>query len=210
MTALYAALRDMLPADIALAAGPHDSLAGELWPQERDLVKDAVDKRVREFRAGRAAARLALADLGHPAAALLKRQNRTPVWPQGILGSISHSITHAAAIVAPSNSYAGLGIDIEPDGPVDDALRDRLLRPEERGSDGSPKLKFSIKEAGFKALYPQYGRFIEFHQAVTDVDPFNGRFTIELLLDDWPGPTRLTGNWTIASGHCAAIVTRRA
>lgn len=208
MTQLFAALRQMLPPDIGCAAGLHEDLPGELFPEETALVQNAIEKRVREFRAGRAAARTALKELGHSATAILKGPERAPLWPNGIVGSISHSNTHAATLVASHNSFEGLGIDIEPNTPVDKALGERLLRPEERENDGLAKMKFSIKEAGFKALHPQFGKFIDFHHAVTTVDENKGAFTIDILMDDWEGPSQLQGRCCIVEDHCVAVVTR--
>lgn len=68
--------------------------------------------RRREFLAGRLAAHGALAALGEYAA--VGRQGRTPVWPQGCSGSISHADGWAVAVAASARHWLALGIDLEP------------------------------------------------------------------------------------------------
>ena len=40
-------------------------------------------------------------------------KSREPVWPVGVVGSITHNAVIAAAIVAPTSAYRGIGMDIE-------------------------------------------------------------------------------------------------
>jgi len=70
----------------------------------------AIDKRRREFAAGRAAARMALRQRGGPDVAIPAAADRAPVWPTGWQGSISHKDTLCAAIV--TNAPVMLGLDL--------------------------------------------------------------------------------------------------
>ncbi|WIG71107.1 4'-phosphopantetheinyl transferase superfamily protein (plasmid) [Photobacterium damselae] len=72
-------------------------------------------KRRREYLAGRFCARKALDlggkfDLPPPSS----NADRSPKWPDGIIGSISHTDHLAAACIVSSSHYRSLGIDIEP------------------------------------------------------------------------------------------------
>ena len=87
-----------LPGDVALVCGPIAAMQGELLPPEAQAIDHAVPKRRREFTAGRTAARRACARLGVWAGALPVAADRTPVWPEGVVGSISHSDLSCAVL----------------------------------------------------------------------------------------------------------------
>ena len=76
----------------------HDA---ELFPEERACLAKAVEKRRAEFGTARVCARRALAQLGFPPMPLVPNKDRSPVWPQGVVGSITHTRGYCAVIVAP-------------------------------------------------------------------------------------------------------------
>ncbi|WP_446511267.1 4'-phosphopantetheinyl transferase family protein [Photobacterium sp. DNB22_13_2] len=138
-----------------------------------DEIARSVYKRQAEYLAGRYLAKSALQQLDYHAVYVGRGASREPLWPQGVVGSISHSKGYAVCVVALNNAPdAGIGLDIErliePDiyqsfvGMVIDQaekqkineipLEDRLLNT----------LLFSAKEAIFKALFPQVGRYFDF------------------------------------------------
>ena len=141
----------------------------------------AVAKRQREYITGRQLARTALAQLGVPPRPIVTQADRSPAWPQGIVGSISHTNTWCAVAMASSCDFATIGLDIEEDVPLDlDLLRTvcvrseldwlRRLPPDEAGR--KAKIVFSAKEACYKAQYPLTGQFLDF-------DAFSVRLTPE-------------------------------
>ncbi len=143
-----------------------------LLREELELVSRAVLSRRQQFAAGRWLARQSLAKFGLEARALLSNAQRVPLWPQGIIGTISHTQTWCAVAVARSDEVGALGIDVEPRSPLDVALWPRICRPEERASlDGLEperagllaKALFSAKESIYKALYPSVRTFLDFH-----------------------------------------------
>lgn len=152
MRELIEAARRLMPAGVSMAwADPnvlHPLLPGE------DLRR-AVPKRLAEFSAGRAAARKALgAQLAIPHGA-----DRAPVWPAGVVGSISHSGSDCLAAV--TRALRGLGLDIEPDLPLEEGLWPAILTGPERefvmaqAEPGRAAMAiFSAKEAAYKAQYP--------------------------------------------------------
>ena len=84
-------LSSLLPASVVSyeerADIPGDApFAGEEW-----LIDRAVESRRREFITGRRCARRALADLGFPLAPILRGPNREPLWPAGVVSSITRS-----------------------------------------------------------------------------------------------------------------------
>jgi 4'-phosphopantetheinyl transferase EntD len=136
---------------------------GELLAGEEEAVASAVPERRRQFLAGRTCARRALAELGAPPAPLPAGEDRAPIWPSGIVGSISHTATWCAAAVArSSDGIRALGIDLEGAEPMDAELLEAICLPEEwteiqaqpserRGVLG--KLLFSAKECAFKCQF---------------------------------------------------------
>jgi len=71
-------------------------------------------KRYSEFIAGRISAHFALQKAGFFASHFLTvNADKTPTWPAGFCGSISHSKNLAAAIVAKNRDYLSLGLDLE-------------------------------------------------------------------------------------------------
>jgi 4'-phosphopantetheinyl transferase EntD len=213
MTALPDLLKSMLPPDVAFAAGRVEDARGELFAVEREAVARAVEKRRREFAAGRAYARVALGALGCPPQAIPVAPDRQAVWPVGYVGSISHTDRLCAAIVGRAEAYAGLGIDLEHDAPLKDDLRHMICRPEERGEAGVPgadagKLVFVAKEAVFKAYYPATRTFLEFHDVAVAFDAPAQSFEARLVGDKpaVAGLRRFSGRFGRVDGHIVAVV----
>jgi 4'-phosphopantetheinyl transferase EntD len=159
---------------------------GDLTPADRDLLLgeelslgNVVPARRREFRAGRIYARQALQGLGAGGSVIPIGDNRAPLWPTGIVGSISHTRSLCVVAVGSSTEFLGVGIDIEEDAPlscelaqlVSDAAelegRDEVER--RLGCD-LPKLLFVIKEAFYKMYFPLTGRFLAFHDVRVELD----------------------------------------
>jgi len=180
MTELEAALRDMLGPSVAVAlTDPREPEQG-LFSQEAAAIAQAVPKRRREFAAGRRAARAAMAKLDRPAQAIPMGPDRAPIWPQGIMGSISHCDTVCiAALIDVTGRTQSVGIDVEPAIPLSPDLEKIICTETERDwLDTIPqkirglraKQIFCAKEATYKALYPVTGKLIGFHDVELQID----------------------------------------
>ena len=130
-----------------------------------------------------------MAELGHSPCAIPSALDRTPIWPQGLVGSITHSPDFCAAVVARRDDFATVGIDAEPVDAVPAELVKEILRSDEAGDfnrqtrpDGAdlPTLYFCLKEAAYKAFYPIYRRIVDFHDMRVSVDLDTRRFLAEL------------------------------
>jgi enterobactin synthetase component D / holo-[acyl-carrier protein] synthase len=144
-----------------------------LWPiEEEALGPRAVERRRRVFALGRAAGRAALGEFGVHDVAIPRAPGGEPMWPQGFVGSITHSREVAIAIVGRRQDYVGLGVDVEELARGPSARTARLVcRPgemawvdAEAGTERLARL-FSAKEAVFKALYPIEGVWLGFADA---------------------------------------------
>jgi 4'-phosphopantetheinyl transferase EntD len=138
------------------------------------LGERATARRREAFALGRAAARLALRDLGVGSLAGLvigRGPGGEPLWPEGVVGTISHSGDAALAVVGWRSDYRGLGVDLEQRVP---GLSERAVRlvctaGEQAWLACRPAVwrtvVFSAKEAVFKALNPIEGVWLGFADA---------------------------------------------
>jgi 4'-phosphopantetheinyl transferase EntD len=214
-------IAELLPAVVASAECFGDPSGVVLFDEERAVVARAVDKRRREFATVRHCARRALAALGHPPVALLPGRRGAPLWPDGIVGSMTHCDGYRGAALARAGEVHAVGIDAEPDGPLPDGVLDLIARPGEithladlrdRGGAGPEhweRLLFSCKETVFKVWYPLTQRELDFQEASIRLDPRDATFTVELLADRGDGvlPARLAGRWIAAHSLVISTIT---
>jgi 4'-phosphopantetheinyl transferase EntD len=142
-----------------------------LLPEEAACLGRSVPERQQEFAAGRLCARRALAELGIEGFAVVASPERRPLWPPGVVGSITHTTGLCAAVVAPGSRYAGLGLDTEIAGRVTAELCRRIcVAAELEWLDGLPEaqragaaaLLFAAKEAFYKCQSPITGEWLGF------------------------------------------------
>jgi len=167
-------LRAWLPNSLLFAIAPVRDCYSQLQPEEQAVIERAVDSRRHEFSSARILAHTLLTELGRGMEPLLPLPDRSPAWPQGILGSLSHSRLWCAAALAPnSKELVGVGVDIEDLRPLRSDLFAEILTPQELQSlqhDVPPQdlsarvlAVFSIKEAVYKCLYPFGNSGLGFH-----------------------------------------------
>ena len=117
--------------------------------------------------AARIAARALLGELGADAAApLLRSASGSPLWPEGIIGSIAHDEAFAVAAAARRGRLVGLGVDLEPAEPLPGDVVDLVLSEAElrrtEGDGVAQRLVFVAKEAVYKAIHPLDGTRLDF------------------------------------------------
>lgn len=135
-------------------------------------LRHATQKRQREFLAGRWCAMQALQGLGAGSTHVAVADDRAPIWPDGVIGSITHTGDFAAAAVAWAADVAGLGINseqiIDPAAAGDIAdicmVNEAMLFKVAQGRSFCEfcTFVFSAKEAVFKCLFPHTRKFLEF------------------------------------------------
>jgi 4'-phosphopantetheinyl transferase EntD len=206
-------LERILP-DAAVVVGGGEEREVELFPQEEEAVGNAVEKRRREFVTARACARAALAQLGYPDQPVPSGSRGEPVWPAGVVGSITHCAGYRGCAVAPADEMATIGIDAEVAKPLPLDLIADIALPEERAGlqrlsleDSTvswDRLLFSIKESIYKAWFPLARTWLGFEDASVTIDRADGTFAAQLLV---PGPTLwghqldgFSGRWLAADG----------
>jgi 4'-phosphopantetheinyl transferase EntD len=171
----------------AVAYQTRDAISADaLLPEEHQYLSRAAPKRIQEFAAGRACARAALSDLGYAGTALLMGTDRVPLWPAGATGSITHTDTFCAAVVAPNRQIRALGLDAEPAQSVKPDLWRRILTAQElalldaqneQSALATATLIFSAKEAFYKCQYTLTREWLGFADISVTIDA--DRFTVQ-------------------------------
>jgi len=206
-----------MPETVAVASTRADLVEVESFPEEARSLARAVEKRRREFLTGRACARQALAQLGLGPVAIPSGERGEPLWPSGVVGSITHCRGYRACAVASAGQVRSIGIDAEVDEPLPKGVLEAVAFGSERTVVAEPaagvcldRLLFSAKEAIYKAWFPLARRWLGFEDVVLTIDVGGGTFRAGLLV---PGPvvgagplTEFRGRWCAEGGIVAAAV----
>lgn len=178
-------------------------------------VEQVRPMRAREFGAGRAAAREAMGLLGQPPRPVLQGEDRAPIWPKGLTGSITHTARDCMAVVTDAPEIRALGLDMEMAVPLESALWPEIctmaemhwlasLGPSQRGH--FAKLIFSAKEAVYKAQYQVSRQVLGFHDLTLSIDLAEHRFdaTLQTPVAGFKPGASLRGRFAILG---AAFIT---
>jgi 4'-phosphopantetheinyl transferase EntD len=205
-------LRRVLPPAVALGQAnvgeSHQDFEGEDVPK-------ATPRRLAEFRCGRRAARRAMAQLGVGQMAVPMGVDRAPIWPTGLVGSISHCEGLCLALVASATEVRALGLDVEPLRDLPREVWETILCPEEladlhdleAGLRGRSALRYFVaKEAVYKAQYPISKRLFDFQ--TVRISSQSQSFSAEFLQDvpEFPRGTVITGTFVEEADFLAAVV----
>jgi enterobactin synthetase component D len=153
-------------------------------------MKNVALVRKQEYIAGRFCAFQAAKMAGFDLTELPTAVTREPVWPLGVIGSITHSRQMAISCVSLSNKFSSLGIDAEElmKSSLGTEVENTIASVEELAlvkKDESQKgitVLFSAKEALYKALFPLARTFIDFKEVkLVDLDMERESFELELL-----------------------------
>lgn len=153
-------------------------------------ISNAVNTRKADFLAGRLLAAHIIRILGHNNVKVDIYNNRLPLWPEKIKGSISHSNGVAICAASTCDSITRLGVDIELlNQEVTSHLINMVMSEDEILLANSSKFNpayifsffFSAKESLFKALYPEVSFYFNFDVAkIINIDIKKMCFTISL------------------------------
>ncbi|MEM7453215.1 MAG: 4'-phosphopantetheinyl transferase superfamily protein [Planctomycetota bacterium] len=151
-----------------------DAIHSRILPAAEVDFDSPRQKRKSEFDAGRRLTAQLLARLDRQGPVGVA-DDRSPVWPNGVTGSISHSCHWLWSVVAENSDYLSVGIDTEP--VVNSNTREQLIHEiadsyewkiaAEAGLDAETTFTvvFSAKESLYKCLYPRSRQFFGFEQA---------------------------------------------
>lgn len=204
-----------MPQSVVAVDTREDATDVQLFPEEQMAVARAVDARWRAYATARACARDALARLGLPPSPILNGRLNEPLWPSGVVGSITHCDGYRACALARETDVASIGIDGEPHAALPPGILATIARPEEAvwlhalkrdvPSVYWCRLLWCAKEAVFKTWFPLGRRMLEFEHTIVSVDPGSETFTAQLLVSapslvGGPPLTTLAGRWLVSEG----------
>lgn len=196
----------------AVAVEAFADVPGEApYPGEENLVERAVEGHRREFITARRCARSALAALGspEPGGPIRPGPRREPLWPAGVVGSITHCAGYRAAAVAQRHSLASIGIDAEPHDRLPEGVHDAVTLDLERAhlhrlaNKNSwvhwDRFLLSAKESVYKAWYPLTGRWLGFDEDRHQLHTGHGPAVMATLRNTAISLHRLAGAVSIAA-----------
>ncbi len=172
----------------------------EIFPRQRienSFISDWNENRKKEFLLGRELVSGLIMDAGDYGSDLVRREDGRCSWPDGISGSISHTLNrknhtfNCIGIIGTEKEL--IGIDIE------SILRFEKLDPKTFINDEEEKIRhkemekkefysiiFSSKESIYKAIYPLYLKYFGFESAtLQDLSRIsNTKFISKYLLSE--------------------------
>ncbi|MFM9847919.1 MAG: 4'-phosphopantetheinyl transferase [Hyphomicrobiaceae bacterium] len=208
----------LLDPRIAVVEAPLIGEPSDLPVDEAISIAHAVPRRRLEFATGRDCARRAMEALGHIKVALPRGQDRMPIWPADLVGSITHTDAWTAAAVARrADGFVAVGIDLEPAEPLPPDLWASICSAEEQANVAAisgmtpglaARLVFCMKEAAFKCQFPLSSAMLEFADLATNLDTGSGTFaaTYQRAACPFRIGDRLAGRFAVAAGHIASAV----
>ncbi|MGA1373010.1 MAG: 4'-phosphopantetheinyl transferase family protein [Pseudomonadales bacterium] len=206
-----------LPKPVAIRFGAPRDRTADLLVEEQAVANSLAGARRNAFTTGRWLAGECQRDCFGLASAVGRSSDRSPVWPSGCTGSITHTHDLVAAVVAKTGVAVSLGIDLEQRGRVGERVLPRVLTAREHAQlfqrEASERrdqatLIFSAKESIYKALHPLLRRYIGFHEVEVLLDPEAHSMTARVLTS---GPLQFTAaNGEVADTAGLAAQLQRA
>jgi 4'-phosphopantetheinyl transferase EntD len=205
-------LRRLFPDGVVAEEAKPTLVLEALFPEEKAQIARAVDKRKAEYATARVLARRALTRLGAEAMPIVNDEERCPQWPDGVIGSITHTKDYCGVVLArQGESVESLGVDVERREAVKEALYDKICSAAElerlEDAGGPPlgtlvRVVFSAKEAFYKAQYPITRQYLGFHAADVVLDVDTGRFEVVLTREAgrFPSGSRFEGRVALDDG----------
>jgi len=206
----------LFPSDIAIVVAKAGMGETPVLPEEEIHIIKAVEKRKREFRAGRHCAHTAINTVlnndTNDQTPIKVAPSRMPCWPVGIVGSISHSGSHCSAIAAHSAKYLSLGHDVEKAKELESNVHKMICTTTElafiakHSASNLPlsTIIFSAKESIHKTYSPINGHMLDFLDAEIELDLKNQCFKA-CIINPEPHPKvaipHLTGSFAISGGY---------
>lgn len=185
----------LFDAPVVVVHGPQAIVTGDLFAEERDHIARAAPKRQAEFGTARLYARRALAQLGIPPLPLHPWPDRSPRWPAGVVGTITHCDGFCAVAVARAADARGIGLDAEPDVGLEASLERYTCTPRELRFLDEPsaversrlaKIVFCAKEAFYKCQYPTTHTFLDFLDVELDFNLASKCFSVRVVGRSFP------------------------
>lgn len=194
-----------------------EAVLAQLLPEEAAFARTLGGYRQPAFVGGRLALRRAAEQLGWKVPPVLSDDRGRPVLPKELAGSVSHKRTLAVGMVSPA-AGGTLGVDLEEYGPARLGIAEHVLTERERAAIAplpddrrwiALLLRFSVKEAIYKALDPHVRRYVGFHEAEVEPD-LHGAAHVRLALAQGEGPFEVEAQYGWVAGRLLTSARIRA
>ncbi|WP_170940461.1 4'-phosphopantetheinyl transferase superfamily protein [Pseudoalteromonas sp. NBT06-2] len=136
------------------------------------VIEGSVIKRQAEFLAGRYGAMRVLAEIGYDNLEIPIGSYRNPIWPEGVVASISHTDSQIVCMASlkVDNDYLGVDVEVWLEPKVAMEIKHIVLNERERMFLSKCNLSlsrlisicFSAKESLFKAVFPYVNKYLDF------------------------------------------------
>ena len=157
--------------------------------------------REQEYSLGRYCAKQAINAIGIDCNEIQSSMYGFPIWPKGIVGSISHSKGTCLSAVAKFENFQALGIDVEQFNRMKERSLERITHPKEVAEIGSDLKKatllFSVKEAFYKAQFPIFKTRLNFKDLAFSYDFYSQQAELIWLSDKSPIAQSEYSKWKI-------------
>jgi phosphopantetheine--protein transferase-like protein len=210
-------LESLLPPGVHAVEGPILLEDWDVTPEEMARTDSHVPHRKAEFLTGRTYARRALRSLGLAAPTIGSHPDRSPIWPEGVVGCITHTRDYCAVVAAKTPGIRGLGVDIEIPGRMNEAMARKTFTEAEQAylaaQPGSLRQErmcviFCAKEAFYKMQFPLTKAWVGFQDVEVRLEE-EGRFSMTLEKAVAPGFEKgsvLAGVYRLDEGLAAALI----
>ena len=177
------------------------------------LVKPTGGTSVRDVmrRTGQALSALGIRDFP-----LLNDSDGVPIWPDGVVGSLSHCECYCGVAVARKGRIRSVGFDAEPASPLPMELRSLICSEKEIAwikRQPPPtygdwyKLFFCAKESTFKAFFPIVRLPFDFWELEIELQPGSNGFAVSCSSHCDVTTGQLLGRFYISDRHILTGVT---
>ena len=136
-----------------------------------------------------------------------------PIWPEGLVGSVTHKNGTAIVAIAECKKYQSLGIDLEYVDPLrEHNIQSRVLTAAEQKFNQSQAdllLIFSAKESIYKAIYPLTHEFFGFKD-VECVAKAQNKLTFILkrrLGDNFESGCEISVDWILGKNYLFTAIS---
>jgi 4'-phosphopantetheinyl transferase EntD len=162
-----------------------------LFPDERKLIRSFNKKRIHEFSTGRHCAHTAMSELGEQQGSVLIGKNNEPIWPKGLVGSISHAENLVGSVVSRDRGQFSIGMDIELKGRIKREIWPELFTQVEQNflqalspneCDFYSTSLFSLKESFYKYQFPKTGKYLDYLEV--EIYLVKDNYTLRILTDN--------------------------
>jgi 4'-phosphopantetheinyl transferase EntD len=187
-----------------------------LFDDESNLAESFGEQRKIDFATGRFCARKAMESLGVNPQALLIGNNREPLWPIGITGSISHSRKMCGAIAGKNQHFKSLGLDIEEVGRVQSSVWNSIFTDVEQiflnqfesfEQQQNATLLFAMKEAFYKFQFPITRKYLGFKEVELYVESSAIEFSIKNPdVEQFFSKSSVNSYHTFEHNHCICFI----